>query len=173
MDWVMEGQRLGRYGKDCRVGLLPILTEQWFSFFPWGGGGGCWKGAYNFFSDMNDCISSLSFFLSMTHRLVPLFQSFDVRVQYSWPRRHVQHSGLRGHILYFWSRWHSYSLWSEVPTALKGTHTSLNDQRHLSVVYTCMNGTAPQYLQELIPGYLPVRHLQSSAQSRHGMPSVD
>ena len=43
----------------------------------------------------------------------------------------------------------------------------------LSLVYSCMNGTAPQYLQELIPRYLPVRHLRSSTQSRLRIPSVD
>ena len=36
-----------------------------------------------------------------------------------------------------------------------------------------MTGTAPSSLQELIPRYIPVRHLRSSTQSRLRIPSVD
>ena len=39
------------------------------------------------------------------------------------------------------------------------------DHKILSLVYSCMNGKAPNSLQELIPRYLPVHHLQSSTQS--------
>ena len=41
------------------------------------------------------------------------------------------------------------------------------------LVYSCMNGTAPQYLREPILFYLPVHHLRSSTQSRLRIPSID
>ena len=47
------------------------------------------------------------------------------------------------------------------------------DYKILSLVYSYMNDTAPQYLRELIPRYLPVRYLRSSTQSRLRIPSVD
>ena len=47
------------------------------------------------------------------------------------------------------------------------------DYKILSLLYSCMNGTAPRYLQELIPRYLPVCHLRSSTQSRLRIPSID
>ena len=43
----------------------------------------------------------------------------------------------------------------------------------MSLVYICMNGTASQYFQELIPCYLPVRHLQSSTLCRVRIPSLE
>ena len=47
------------------------------------------------------------------------------------------------------------------------------DYKILFLVHSCMNGTAPKCLRELIPRYLPVRHLRSSTQSRLRIPSVD
>ena len=47
------------------------------------------------------------------------------------------------------------------------------DYKILSLVYSYMNDTVPQYLRELIPRYLPVRYLQSSTQSRLRILSVD
>ena len=41
------------------------------------------------------------------------------------------------------------------------------------LVYSCKNGTALQYLQELIPHDLPVRHPRSSTQYRLRIPSVN
>ena len=42
------------------------------------------------------------------------------------------------------------------------------DHKILSLVYSCMNGTAPQYLGELIPRYLSVRHLRLHPQCKAG-----
>ena len=47
------------------------------------------------------------------------------------------------------------------------------DCKMLSLVYSCMTGTTQQYFQELIPGYLPVHHLQSSTQSHLCIAGVD
>ena len=47
------------------------------------------------------------------------------------------------------------------------------DHKILSLVYSCMNGKAPNSLQELIPRYLPVRHLRSSTQCLLHISSVD
>ena len=43
----------------------------------------------------------------------------------------------------------------------------------LSLVYSCMNGTAPDYFRKLISCYLPVRHLRFSTQSRLRISDVD
>ena len=47
------------------------------------------------------------------------------------------------------------------------------DYKIQSLVYNCMNDTAPKYRRALIPRYLPVHHLRSSIQSSLRIPSVD
>ena len=58
---------------------------------------------------------------------------------------------------------------SRFPTQMKCVMTT----KSCLLCYSCMNSTAPKYLQELILCYLPVRHLQSSTHSRLRIPSVD
>ena len=48
-----------------------------------------------------------------------------------------------------------------------------SDYKIPSLVHSCMNSTALQYLQESIPSYLPVRRLRSFTQSRLRIPSFD
>ena len=46
-------------------------------------------------------------------------------------------------------------------------------QRNMSLLYSCMNGAVSQHLWELIPLYLPVRHLRSFTSSHLRIPSDD
>ena len=43
----------------------------------------------------------------------------------------------------------------------------------MSLPYKCYRGTAPEYLQELIPRYTPARSLRSSSQPLLRIPSAD
>ena len=47
------------------------------------------------------------------------------------------------------------------------------DFKIMSLTYTCMNKTAPEYLRDLIPVHDPSRPLRSSSQARLCLPSVD
>ena len=47
------------------------------------------------------------------------------------------------------------------------------EHKLLSIVYSCVEGTAPAYLQELVPKHAPSRPLRSSSQSLLRVPSVD
>ena len=63
---------------------------------------------------------------------------------------------------------HSHSPWATlVPVEMRIDHKTL------SLVYSCMNGTAPDYFRKLISCYLPVRHLRFSTQSRLRISDVD
>ena len=47
------------------------------------------------------------------------------------------------------------------------------DHKVLSLTYSCIHGTAPTYLQELIPVYRPARNLRSASSLRLRLPSTD
>ena len=84
----------------------------------------------------------------------------------------------------FLRRFHSRRLAADIQTKKSGHITPIVRELHwlpvemridyiLSLVYSCINGTAHQYLRELIPRYIPVHYLRSSTQSRLRIPSVD
>jgi len=43
----------------------------------------------------------------------------------------------------------------------------------LSLAYSCMNHSAPEYLQDVVPIYEPIRRLRSCSQSRFCLPASD
>ena len=47
------------------------------------------------------------------------------------------------------------------------------DHKVLSLVYKCVNGTAPVYLQDIVQQHAPQRQLRSASQSRLRIPSFD
>ena len=47
------------------------------------------------------------------------------------------------------------------------------DHNIMSIIFGCMNGTAPSYLRELISKHEPKRELSSSSQALLKIPSVD
>ena len=64
-----------------------------------------------------------------------------------------------------------------ITPVLKDLHwlpvTKRIDHKILSLAYSCMEGTAPHYLQELVPKHVSTKGLRSSSQSLLKVPSVD
>ena len=47
------------------------------------------------------------------------------------------------------------------------------DYKILSLTYACLHNSAPAYLQELTPSYVPSRSLRSASQARLRLPSTE